>query len=168
MAFKTAGEGECSDTTYNTHVALKLRHHLQHTHVALKLQVRGSAVTPLTTYTCGAKTAGEGECSDTTYNTHVVLKLRHHLQHTHVALKLQVKGSAVTPLTTYTCGAKTAGEGECSDTTYNTHVVLKLRHHLQHTHVALKRQVKGSAVKPLTIYTCGVKTASGGDIHMWR
>ena len=76
-------------------------------------------MTPLTTYTCGIKTASEGECSDTTYNTHVALKLRHHLQHTHVVLKLQVKGSAATQ---HTHVAVKLSGGECTDTTYtNTH-----------------------------------------------
>ena len=142
--------GECSDTTYNIHnVALKLRHHLQHTHVALKLQVlklqvKWSAATPLTTYTV-ALTASGGEGSAVTPLT------------THTC---GVK--TATPLTTYTCGVKTASEGECSYTTYNTHVVLKL-------------QVKGSAATPLTTYTCGGKTASEGEcsdttynIHMWH
>ena len=55
------------------------QHHLQHTHVALT----ASEGECNTTYnTCGVKTASKGECSNTTYNTHV-------------ALKLQVKGCSI-------------------------------------------------------------------------
>ena len=79
----------------------------------------GTAVTPLTTYTCGINCKWRG-VQQHHLHTHVALKWRgvqwHHLQHTR-GIK-----TAMIPLTKYTCGIKTASEGECSDTTYKIHV----------------------------------------------